>query len=265
MEFLEAIFLGITQGVAEWIPISSEGITVLLGEHLFDGITLTELIRLSLYLHLGTFLAAFIYFRKDVLGLLKQSLHYQGADTGTKRLINFYAVATLVSGIVGIVILKVIERLDAHLDLTTKSVLTGLGIMLLITGIVHLRRRGGGSRTDADINATDGVIAGIAQGVSVIPGISRSGFTIAALLLRNINDTQSLRLSFIMSLPAVLAGNIFLNTSEFALTPSFLISLVLAFGFGLLTIHFLLKLAEKFSFGWFMAVFGVLVLISAWI
>ena len=257
--------MGVVQGVAEWIPISSEGIVVLLGKHFFDGVTVTELIRFALYLHLGTFFAALIYFRKDVFELSKQIIHYKKADGESRKLINFYIVATLVSGVIGITVLKGIESLDAWLNFTTKGVLVGLGIMLMVTGLVHFRRRGGGVRSTGDLEVVDGIIAGVAQGVSVIPGISRSGFTIAALLLRNINDTQSLKLSFIMSLPVVLAGNIFLDTSEFALTLQSFISLVLAFGFGLLAIHFFLKIADKIPFGWFMIFFGLLVVISAWI
>ncbi len=265
MGFLESAILGIAQGVAEWIPISSEGITVLLGEHLFDGVTLTELIRLSLYLHLGTFFAALIYFHKDVLGLLKRAAHYKKAEKETQKLINFYVIATVISGVVGIFMLKAIEGLDAWLNLTTKSVLIALGIMLVTTGLVHLRRRGGGGRSASNLEVTDGIMAGIAQGISVVPGISRSGFTVAALLLRNINDALSLKLSFIMSLPVVLIGNIFLNTSRFAFTPQSFIGLMLAFGFGLLTIHILLKVADKFPFGWFMVFFGLLVITSVWV
>lgn len=265
MEFLEASILGLAQGITEWIPISSEGITVLLGEYLFDGITVTELIRLSLYLHLGTFLAAFIYFRRDVLELFQKALRYKQADLESKKLINFYATATFVTGIIGIAILKMIEGLDAWLDLTTTSVLIGLGIMLMLTGLVHLRRRSGGGRSAESLGMTDGVLAGIAQGFSIIPGISRSGFTVATLLLRNVRDTLSLKLSFIMSLPAVLIGNIILNTSRFVLTPQSFIGLALAFVFGLLTIHALLKAADKLPFGWFMVMFGLLVTVSAWI
>jgi undecaprenyl-diphosphatase len=113
------------------------------------------------------------------------------------------------------------------------------------------------------LEITDSVMAGVAQGISVIPGISRSGFTVATLLLRDIDDAQSLKLSFIMSLPVVLMGNILLNTSQFVFTLQSFVALVLAFGFGFLTIHFLLKTAEKTPFGWFMIFFGFLVSASA--
>ena len=78
MNLIEAIILGITQGLTEWIPISSEGVTVLLGVNFLDGITLTELIRLSLFLHLGTFLAAAVYFKKDILEISKSRCRHKG-------------------------------------------------------------------------------------------------------------------------------------------------------------------------------------------
>ena len=265
MGFLEAIVLGITQGIAEWIPISSEGLIVLLGVNFFDGVTATELIRLALYLHMGTFLAALIYFRKDVWRLTKQLFNYKKTNKETKKLLNFYIIATLVSGGVGFLILKAIEELEAWVDLTTKGILITLGILLLATGFVQLRRRGGGERSLIDLKPSDGVIAGIAQGISALPGVSRSGLTISTLLLRRLGETHALKMSFIMSLPVVLAGNILLNTSRFALTLESFVSLLLAFGFGFLTIHFLLKVAERFQFGWFVIFFGVLVLGSIFI
>jgi undecaprenyl-diphosphatase len=265
MDFFEAAILGVVQGVAEWIPIGSKGVIILLGEHFFEGVTVAELIRFALYLHLGTFFAALIYFRKDVLGLFQKLIHYRKADKESQRLVVFFMVTTLVSGAVGISLLKAIESLETWLNFTTKGVLVGLGTMLMVTGLVHLRRRGGGTRPTGDLNVIDGIIAGVAQGVAVIPGISRSGLTIASLLFRNINDTLSLKLSFVMSLPVVLAGNILLNTSGFALTPQSFLSLVLAFGVGLATIHSLLKIANKLPFGWFMLFFGFLVITSVFL
>lgn len=265
MGFLEASILGIIQGIAEWIPISSEGLVVFLGANFFEGVTATELIRLALYLHLGTFLAALIYFREDVWRLTKEFIKYPKADDETKKVLNFYLTATLISGVVGLTLLKLIEGLEVWLDLTTKGILVALGILLLITGAVQLRRRGGGERTPEDLNLKDGILAGLAQGLSALPGLSRSGFTISTLLLRRLGDTYALKLSFIMSLPVVLFGNILLNTSQFALTPESFISLLLSFGLGLATIHFLLRIAERIQFGWFVALFGLLVLGSAFI
>jgi len=265
MNFIEAIVLGISQGVTEWIPISSEGVTVLLGVNFFDGITATELIRLSLYLHLGTFLAALFYFRQEVKALLKQLFAYRKNDSKTKAVLNFYLIATLVSGGLGYVIIRAVEGLEGLLGTTSTVVIVVLGVLLLITGAVQLAKRGGGARSVEDATLTDSLLAGIAQGLAVLPGLSRSGLTVSTFLLRDFDDSQSLRMSFILSLPIVLVGNVLLNTTNFVFTAELFIALALAFLVGLATIHGLLRFAKKIRFGYFVIIFGVLVLASAFI
>lgn len=265
MDLIRAIVLGISQGITEWIPISSEGVTVLIGVNFFDGITATELIRLSLYLHLGTFLAALIYFKKDISSLAKQLIGYRRADPNTKNKLNFYIGATLVSGLLGVGILKLVEGLEGIVGLTSGVIVIALGILLLVTGTVQLIKKTGGQRSAEAANLTDGVLAGVAQGLSVLPGLSRSGMTISTLLLRDFDDAESLRMSFILSLPIVLAGNILLNAVNFALTGELFVALALAFLAGLASIHLFLRLAKRIKFGWFAIIFGVLVLSSVFI
>jgi hypothetical protein len=121
-------------------------------------------------------------------------------------------------------------------------------------------------RTDIDIKNKDGFILGLVQGFAVLPGLSRSGLTVAALLLSKFDEETSIRLSFLMSLPIVLAGNIALNfdyITEF--NSDMLIGLLAAFIFGYLTIGVLLKLARKINFGWFVIIFGVLSVAAAFI
>ncbi|MEX2054167.1 MAG: undecaprenyl-diphosphate phosphatase [Candidatus Colwellbacteria bacterium] len=265
MNLIEAIILGAVQGISEWIPISSEGLTVLLGVYFFDGITATELIRLSLYLHLGTFLAALFYFRKEVGVLIRQLFAYQKSDNKTKATLNFYIVATLVSGGLGYTLIRIVEGLEGFLGPTSKAIVIALGVLLLITGVFQLSRKGGGERSVEDATLVDGILAGIAQGVSVLPGLSRSGMTVATFLLRGFDDAQSLRMSFILSLPIVLGGNIALNTTNFAFTSELLLALLLAFLIGLATIHALIKFAKKVRFGYFVILFSMLVFASVFI
>ena len=265
MDLIEAIVLGVAQGLTEWIPISSEGITVLLGVRFFGGITLTELIRLSLYLHLGTFLATIVYFKRDVVELAKQLIRYPKADASTKATLNFYIIATFISGGLGLAILKLVEQLEGSLDLTSKTIVIGLGFLLLVTGTIQLKKKVEGQRNAGQSNLTDSVLTGVAQGLAVLPGFSRSGMTVATLLLRGFDDAQSLRMSFILSLPMVLAGNILLNAVNFVFTVELFVALALSFLVGLVSVHFLLKFAEKVKFGYFVIFFGTLVLISAFI
>ena len=265
MNVIEAIILGITQGITEWIPISSEGATMLLGVKFFDGITLTEIIRLSLYLHLGTFFAAVVYFKKDVAELLRQLFRYNKIDAGTKAALNFYIIATAISGTLGLAILKLVEKLESNFDFSSKLMVIALGILLLITGIIQLKKKVEGQRNEAQANLMDGVLTGVAQGLSVLPGFSRSGMTVATLLLRGFDDTQSLRMSFILSLPIVLAVNILLNAVNLAFTAELFVAVLMSFLMGIASIHIVLKFAERVKFGYFVIFFGALVIASTFI
>jgi len=105
----------------------------------------------------------------------------------------------------------------------------------------------------------------VVQGFAALPGLSRSGLTVSTLLFRKVNEKDSLKLSFLLSLPIVLGGNILLNSEYFNFSLDSLISLSASFLFGLLTIHYLLKLAKKINFGWFVFAFGALMIIASFI
>ena len=145
----------------------------------------------------------------------------------------------------------------------TKVVIIALGFLLLITGLLQIKKRGGGEKTNKDITWRDSVLLGVVQGFAAFPGLSRSGLTVSALLLRKFNDDVALKLSFILSLPIVLAGNILLNLGGFALNTENLVALLASFIFGLATIHIMLKFAKRIQFGWFVVVFSLFVFASA--
>lgn len=259
---IESLILGTAQGIAEWLPISSEGLILFIQTYIGE-LSVTETIRFALFLHLGTFLAALIYFRKEVIELTKDLFRYTSAEPAKKKLLNFYLTSTLLSGGLGYLILKVIEGVEGRFEIASKYVIVALGILLLITGWLQIIRKKNGNRDESGVRLSDGILLGIAQGLAVFPGLSRSGLTTSALLLRKFKDTVALKLSFIMSLPIVLGGNILLNQDKFSFSVNNLLALGASFLFGILTIHALLKLAEKMEFGWFVVGFAVLVFASA--
>jgi len=260
----ENIVLGTIQGITEWLPISSKSVIILVKEIIFKdpgGINITEIIKFALLLHLGTFLAALIYLRNDVILLTRSLLKYKSAAEETKKILWFLAVATLTSGL--LVLFKTMLKLDEITPLTGQIATLAIGVLLLITGLLQVKSRGGGLRTSADLTLTDSLILGTMQGLAVIPGFSRSGFTVSALLLRKLNDHEALRLSFLMSLPAVLGGNIILNLSSFSFSPGILAGLGASFLFGILSIDVLLRIAKRVNFGYFVLWFGIITIISA--
>jgi len=249
---LEGLILGAIQGITEWLPVSSEGVLTLVGLKFF-GKDFASSVSLAVFLHLGTFLAALFYFRKNVINLFRKE---------NKKMLSFLFFVTLITGVVGLPLF--IFGLDYLGKLPLGYIIAIVGVFLIITGLVQFKKQEGDFKKKGDLNKKDCWIVGILQGLSVLPGLSRSGLTVAGFLFRKFKDTEALKLSFLISLPVVLGGNIALNLMddgvEFS-TVSF-VALATAFVVGLATISLLLKIARKINFGWFAIGFGVLTLFS---
>lgn len=266
-EILIQIILGIIQGITEWLPISSSGIVTLVNSNILGITEIGQLLQTALFLHLGTFFAALIYFRKDVIHLTKTLFNYKSQDESSKRTLKFLIIATIISGILGLILLETLYSFESQLDFTGKTITLFIGILLFFTGIIQVKSRNKGLRREREIKNTDSFLLGVAQGFSTLPGLSRSGITVSTLLLRKFDDTTALRLSFLMSLPIVLLGNIFLNLQDFMKIASSasIYGVLASFVFGLLTISGLMKLSKKINFGWFVLIFAVFMLGSVWL
>jgi len=135
------------------------------------------------------------------------------------------------------------------------------GVLILITAFFLIKaKKIKGERKVIQNN--DSILLGVLQGIAVLPGLSRSGLTVSGLLLRKFDDETALRLSFLMSIPIVLAGNIVLNLNKFSFDGYSLLSLFFSFVFGLLTIDLLLRFARKINFGWFVFIFGMMTILA---
>lgn len=247
--FFQGIILGVVQGITEWLPVSSEGINTLIQLHFFQQ-PIAEAIRISIWLHMGTLFAALIYFRRDVADLsrhLPQYIRDLGASNRSERnaLITFLIVSTLLTGAVGapLMIFGLSERaIPADLFMAI------IGGFLIITGMVQkYAPRPSGLKTTPGIGDT--VLLGVVQAFSVFPGLSRSGLTVSTLLFRGYDAKKALRISFLMSIPVVLAAEIGLGLIGGVSFDLVAISAVLAaFLFGILTIDALLRVATKMRF-----------------
>ena len=263
MEIFQQIVLGIIQGITEWIPISSEGFLLLVSSNFFGEINLELFLRQALFLHLGTFFAALIYFRKEVKELFDGAMDYKHSSPETKRTLRFLLIATFVSGILGLAIINFLDLVQIQkLPLTSASINFLIGFLLIITGFLQIKSSSAGYKREYHLNNSDGVILGIAQGVAIFPGLSRSGLTVSSFLFRNFNETTALKLSFIMSLPIVLIGNLVLNFRDLVFIKEMFFGFLLAFVFGLLTIHLLMEFSRKVRFGYFVVFFGLLAIIA---
>lgn len=263
MEVLEAIIIGMIQGIFEWIPVSSEGINSLVMINLF-GKGFGQAVTIAIWLHLGTVLAAIINFRKEVWNIIKTKIEILTNPSsysiyGEKfKLFNFLLFATLASLCIGgIVYFSAIKNMNIAGSIATIII----GVMLLITGLILMKAKT--KKKPRETNVSDSLLVGALQGLSIIPGISRSGITASTLLMKGYTAKNALTLSFLMSIPAILIAVIAIIVFEgFYFGTSSLIALVTSFLFGLLTIKLLMRVAEKINFGWFCIIFGLLSILS---
>jgi undecaprenyl-diphosphatase len=246
------ILVGLLQGVLEWLPISSQGNVVILMASLL-GIDFQIALIYSIYLHASTGLAALIYFRKDVIGIITLE------SDEKKRLFKFLLISTIFTGIIGLPLYLFIKNANVY----GEALLSLIGIALLATGLVQKRAIESNDRSSHSIEIKEGIIMGLIQGFSSIPGISRSGLTSSALLMMGFSGEEAFKISFLMSIPAVFAASLGLIIIEGL--PIFeinmLISVIASFVSAVLTIDVLLRIAKKIRLWSLCILLGALALI----
>lgn len=230
MELIKAIVLGLIQGLAEFLPISSSGHLAIF-KHVLGFDTDTGLL-FDVLLHLGTLAAVFVAFRKDIFELVKEGFAIIGqffksvflslfkkkkwqpvVTTPYRRFVMLVIISTIPTGILGVLLSDVINAASATLIVP--------GILLLINGVQLLisDRLPDGRLTEENASYTKAAVVGVAQGVATFPGISRSGTTITACLACGFSREFAVKYSFIMSIPAIL-GALVLELLDF--TPELL-------------------------------------------
>ena len=197
--WLLGIVLGIVQGVSEWLPISSKTQVILASTFLF-GLGIKESYALGLFLEASTFVAAVYYFRREVWGVLK-AIVGKGDEEG-RLLLKFLLIVTLLTAVVGVAIY--VTALSAISGPVVGVPMIVLGLILIGDGVVITLARGRGVPTKrlVDLSMKDLVIIGVVQGIAALPGVSRSGVTVSAMLLLGVNAKDSFRLSFLALIPA---------------------------------------------------------------
>ncbi len=193
-----ALILGAVQGVTEFLPISSDG-HLALGSMLL-GVSSEMPLSMVVLLHFGTLVATTLIFAKDLRALVAQSWTGLRAgpraylETDAGRLVASIVVASFPTAIIGL-------GLEDHVeDLSRSSWVVGLGL-LVSAGAAWSTRRGGGKQDY--LTLTQALIVGVAQGIAVLPGVSRSGCTIATAMLLGMSGPAAFRFSFLLSLPAI--------------------------------------------------------------
>ena len=246
-----AVVLGVLQGVFEWLPISSEGNLVVFLT-VVEGASPADAVGLSLFLHLGTAAAAAAFYRDELAGMVRLVPDWRpgGAFDGERASLTFLTVATLASGVVGIAAyVALAEAMTAFTGgafvALVGALLVGTGVLQRVAGAVEL----GGRRFP---DGVDAILVGGLQGLAILPGVSRSGVTTSALLLRGHDGPSSFNLSFLLSIPAALgAGAIAVVDAGGlpAIGPSAAaVALLTSAVVGYLTIGALIRLVERVAF-----------------
>ena len=255
-----ALVLGVLQGVFEWLPVSSEGVVSASYSFFFDK-SFDEAVQFALWLHIGTVPSVLVVFRRDCVGIVKEVAGLRvGPGGGPSPFLTFLIVATLVSAPIGLGLLIGLEELSTRVGASAMAV---VGALMLVTGYTQLRSNGNGERGRGDLSVLDGVFAGIGQGLAVLPGLSRSGTTVAVLLARRIDRREALGLSFLMSVPASLGASLWAGLSDgFAWSAEALISAAIAFVVGLVAIRAFMVVADRVNLGGFIIFFGLVVFVG---
>jgi undecaprenyl-diphosphatase len=237
------IIVALLQGLVEWLPISSEGQVMLFLYH-FASISQEQLVSMVVWLHLGTAMAVVARYPRVIVDILTLK---------DKTLFRLLIIATLATAVTGLPFYFFLSSLTTtHGELLNVLV----GFLLLITAIVlYLPTRRGeeDSDTEREIENQEAVTTGLVQGLAVLPGLSRSGVTISALLMQRIDKETAMKFSFLMSVPAVVAI-LLLNVITGTPLPSTVgtTDLILAEGIvfvtGLVSMEALLRLTRRVSF-----------------
>ncbi len=274
MNLFEAIFLGILQGLTEFLPVSSSGHLAILKQL----IGLEDVgIAFDILLHLGTLIAVFIAFYKDIWELIvngfgiladackdvviffknltvkeadKKEKYIEVLSTPYRRFVMLIIVSTIPTGIIG-VFFKVIG-----FDEFAGSILLIPGICLLITSVLLFvaDRLPSGDEDAATTSYGKALFIGICQGIATLPGISRSGTTITACLGCKFNREFAVKYSFIMSIPAILGAavldvpDLFTSGVDFKTMISYVAGMAVSAVVGYICIKTMLKVVKNKKF-----------------
>ena len=258
MNYLMVAVLGVVQGVAEFLPISSSGHLTLF-QHFFNMETPDNLF--NILLHFATLIAVCVYYREDILEMILEFFRFlkdlitrtpgRGEPPAARRQILLLIVGTLPLFLV-LPIQDYVEQVGNYP--------AAVSCILILTGFVLFLsdRMARGRKNARNTTLKDALLIGVAQGFATLPGLSRSGSTIAAGMALGLDRKFAVRFSFLMSLPAVLGATLLKVVDvakeggvDAALLPKYLLGMVIAGVVGYFSIGLVNLLASKGKFGAF--------------
>lgn len=253
MTYFQAIILGLAQGLAEFLPISSSGHLALL-QYFFD-ISAENVLPFAVLLHFGTLVSVFIVYWKDIVELVKElgaviSDIFRGRGlrinaNPVRRLGFMIIVATIPTAVIGLLFN------DAFAALYLSLVSIGIGLLITGTILFIAERMGRSNKTVKEMKFRNAVFVGIMQGIAICPGISRSGSTLFGGLISGLNKEFAVKFAFLISIPSILgsvimeAPDAFRAGMDISLIGPVVVGVVVSALSGLFAIKAMIKLVSN--------------------
>ena len=268
-DWLLGIVLGVVQGVSEWLPVSSKTQIIIVSSYLLPSLGITQAYAFGLFLEIGTFFAALLYFRREVWSVLR-ALVGRGDEDG-RMLLKYLVVLTLITAVLGVVIYKTV--LDTISGLAVGVPMVALGCILIGDAVLITLARGRfvPRKQIEELSFRDLIVVGLAQGLAALPGVSRSGATVSAMLLLGVKPEDSFRLSFLALIPAsvgaaatsVLLSHVQINSVVKTVTlPVLAVAILVTVFIGVVFIRILLNAARSNKIALLTFALGALAILS---
>lgn len=258
MNTLDAVILGLLQGITEFLPISSSGHLVL-GEY-FLGLKVETLKSFDILVHAGSLLAIFVYFRKDIYQLIlaffsffKKSLPATSSD---RKEIFLILCASIPAAIIGLLLESQIDAFFRFPKMVAAAMIS-VSIYFFVSEKFSKNTNDNSNNNLAKNSFLKSFIIGIAQAIAIIPGVSRSGSTISTGMLCGLSRVKAARFSFLIGVPAIAGATLItlLKNPHQLLDSSLLVVNLLGFFSSfiasLLSVNFLMKFLKNHSLNWF--------------
>lgn len=254
MELIQVIILGIVQGIAEFLPISSSAHLIIFRDIFGIGAFLTGEYEMSfdIALHFGTLLAILVYFFKDFLHMIKDGFT-KGIKTTDGKILWYIVAATIPAAVVGVLFEDVIDSLLRNNYILISLALAIMGILIYLADKKNDEKKGFN-----EMKLKDALLIGCSQVCALVPGFSRSGTTIATARVLKLKREDAAKFSFFLSAPVVFGAVVIKMLKGEMLSlimynPSvFILGVLISFISGLFCIKFLLKYIKTHDYNIFM-------------
>ena len=262
MSLIMALFLGLVQGISEFLPISSSGHLSILQNLLTLDYTEDDHLLFSVFLHLGTMISIIAAYRRELKAMISEGIAFlrmrSDADIDEPVVMKPPARAMLfvIIGTIPMILAVIFSGIISRLFYATGFI----GFALIMTGAIlfvtekYIKK---GKKTEKTMTLSDALIIGLVQAVAVIPGLSRSGTTISVGIARGLSGSFAVRFSLLLSIPAVIGATIVSLYSairggfNFSNFPVYLVGFIISTVTGFFAIQIIRRLMRKGSFGKF--------------